>query len=97
MKFFPSFFVCVKVWQNNFVLAQCNERYMYVPYSGKLSKEKTFANFAVLWLYAKVFFVKFGSWHPFVRQKRAIRESFLPRKFPAVRYMKNNFTIVVMS
>ena len=97
MEFFPSFFVCVKVWQNNFVLAWCNERYMYIPYSGKLSKEKTFANFAVLWLYTKVFFVKFGSWHPFVRQKQAIRESFLPQKFPAVRYIKNNSTIVVMS
>ena len=29
-----------------------------IPYSGKLSK--TFANFAVLWLYAKVFYAKFG-------------------------------------
>ena len=29
-------------------------------YSGKLSREKTFLNFAVLWLFAKVFSVKFG-------------------------------------
>ena len=28
-----------------------------LPYSGKLSKEKTFVNFEVLWLFAKVFFI----------------------------------------
>ena len=50
---------------------------LVVPYSGKLSKEKTFANFAVLWLYAKVFFVKFGAWRPLAWQKRAIRKSFV--------------------
>ena len=38
---------------------------------------ETFANFAVLWLYAKVFSAKFGTWHPFAWQKRAIHESFL--------------------
>ena len=32
-----------------------------VPFSGKLSRVKTFANFAVLWLYAKVFSPKFGA------------------------------------
>ena len=70
-----------------------------LPYSGKLSREKTFANFAVLWLYAKVFSMKFGAWRPLARQKRAIHESFLrenhifhqfasflPRKFPAIQY-----------
>ena len=40
-----------------------------VPYSGKLSREKTFANFVVLWLYANVFSTKFGAWCPLVRQK----------------------------
>ena len=48
-----------------------------LPYSGKLSREKTFMNFAVLWLYTKVFSAKFGAWHPLARQKRAIHESFL--------------------
>ena len=48
-----------------------------IPYSGKLSREITFANFTVLWLYAKVFSVKFGVWRPLALQKRAIRESFL--------------------
>ena len=35
-----------------------------IPYSGKLSREKTFANFTVLWLFVKVFSVKFklGAW-----------------------------------
>ena len=48
-----------------------------IPYSGKLLREKTSTNFAVLWLYAKVFFTKFGVWCPLAWQKRAIRESFL--------------------
>ena len=30
-----------------------------LPYSGKLSREKTCANFEVLWLFAEVFSVKF--------------------------------------
>ena len=29
--------------------------YTYIPYSGKLSREKTFANFVVLWLFLKIF------------------------------------------
>ena len=45
-------------------------------------REKTFANFAVLWLYAKVFSVKFGAQHPLARQKRAICESFLRENLP---------------
>ena len=32
-----------------------------ILYSGKLSREKIFANFAVLWLLAKLFSLKFGS------------------------------------
>ena len=51
--------------------------YGIIPYSGKLSREKTFVNFVVLWLYAKVFSVKFEAWHPLALQKRAIRESIL--------------------
>ena len=31
---------------------------LLIPYSGKLSREKTFANFAILWLSAKVFPLK---------------------------------------
>ena len=48
-----------------------------IPYSGKLSREKTFANFAVLWQFVKVFSMKFGAWCSLVRPKRAMRESFL--------------------
>ena len=39
-------------------------------------REKTFANFTVLWLFAKVFSAKFGTWCPLARDKRAIHESF---------------------
>ena len=68
----------------------------FVPYSRKFSREKTFVNFAVLWLFAQVFSAKFGS---MAQQKRKfslrklyfspIRESFLPQMFPAIWYFKN--------
>ena len=32
---------------------------LQIPYSGKLLREKTFANYVVLWLFAKVFSAKF--------------------------------------
>ena len=44
--------------------------------SGKLSREKTFANFAVLWLFAKVFSAKF--WGPGVL---GAAQASNPRKF----------------
>ena len=47
------------------------------PYSGKLLREKTFATFAVLWLFAKVISVKFGGVVPLEWQKQAIHGSFL--------------------
>ena len=71
-----------------------------VPYSGKLSREKTFANFTVLWQFAKVFSAKFGAWHPLARQSEQsvkifpvkivfspIHESFLPWKLTTIRYV----------
>ena len=51
----------------------------YILYSGKLLREKTFANFTVLWLFAKVFSAKFGGMASLAWHKRAIHESF-PRK-----------------
>ena len=43
---------------------------MYIPYSGKLSREKTFANFVVLWLFNKSFLHKIlGVCCLLVRQK----------------------------
>ena len=62
---------------HNFYYLYGGERQFHTPYSGKLSGEKTFANFAVLWLYAKVFFTKFGVRRPLVLQKQAIRKSFI--------------------
>ena len=64
--------------------------------SGKLLREKTFADFRVLWLFAKVFSTKFGGTLSFgvvqVSNPRKsyfspICESFFPRKFPAIRYL----------
>ena len=37
-----------------------NSHHHQIPYRGKLSREKTFTNFTVLWLFAKVYSVKFG-------------------------------------
>ena len=68
--------------------------------SGKLSREKTFMNFTVLWLCMKVFSAKFVAVASFAMAKASnlqmlslrklyfspIWESFIPRKFPAIRY-----------
>ena len=51
-----------------------------MPYSKKLSREKTFANFVVLWLFMKVVSAKFWGVASFGAAKQAIRESLL-RKF----------------
>ena len=48
-----------------------------IPYCGKLLREKTFANFAVLWLFTQVFSAKFGGVVSFGVSKRRIHESFL--------------------
>ena len=68
-----------------------------IPYSRKLSSEKTFVNFVALWVFAQVFCVKFGSmaafgaakvsnqWK-FSQWKSYFSPIFLPRKFPAIRY-----------
>ena len=60
-----------------------------------------FMNFVVLWLFAKVFSAKFGGMAFFGAGQASnlrkfslgktyfspIRESFLPRKFPTIRYL----------
>ena len=72
-----------------------------ILYGRKLSREKTFANFAVLWPFMKVFSVKFGNMASFGAAQASnlrkfspqklyflpICESFLPQKFSAIRYL----------
>ena len=72
---------------------------VYIPYSWKLSQVKTFANFAVLPASAKVLSTNFsvrglGECVGFSKTRKfysrnallyRIRESFHPRKFPAIR------------
>ena len=41
---------------------------LYIQYNGKLSRVKTFANFAVLWLFVKVFSANFGGVATMVRK-----------------------------
>ena len=47
-----------------------------ILYSGKLSREKTLVNFAVLWQNMKVFSVKFGAWHPLAWQSKQSTKVF---------------------
>ena len=46
-------------WGNDGVIGAA-EFLIYILYIGKHSREKTFTNFAVLWLFAEFFSVKFG-------------------------------------
>ena len=68
-----------------------------IPYSGKLSRVKTFTNFKVLWLFAKrkIWECGFFWWYQraihetFLHEKSfflQFMKSFLPRKLPALRY-----------
>ena len=63
-----------------------------ILYSGKLSREKSFMNFEVLWLFAKIFSTKFQGVVSFGgSSKHAIYKCFLRKhlwKFPAIRYME---------
>ena len=52
--------------------------------SGKLLREKTFADFRVLWLFAKVFSTKFGGMLSLVWHKQAIRENCIFHQFAKV-------------
>lgn len=71
--------------------------HLFIPYSGKHSREKTFTNFTAiresflheilcmphpLCMQPVLAFRKFSRNTPFL----PIRESYLPRKFPAIRY-----------
>ena len=47
-----------------------------VPYSGTLSREKTFADFAVLWLFAKILSAKFGGVSILARHENRIFYQF---------------------
>ena len=47
-----------------------------IPYSGKLSREKTLANFMVLWLFTKVFSTNFGSMVSFGTEKASNLQKF---------------------
>ena len=61
---------------------------IYLPYSGKLSREKTFTNFAVLWLLAKVFFVNFWGMVSFGMAKVSNPRKFFLRKSYFHQFMK---------
>ena len=84
-------------WQHN--MQSTSDR--LVPYSRKLLREKTFANFAVLWLSAKVFSAKFGGcgvlWHSKSEQFAKVfyakivfctnLRKFSPSKVSRIRYL----------
>ena len=51
-----------------------------ILYSGKLLREKTFANFMVLWLFAKVFSAKFGGVVSFSTARASSPQKFCLQK-----------------
>ena len=51
-----------------------------IPYSGKLSREKTFTNFAVLWLVVNVFSAKFGGVATFGTAQASNLQKISPQK-----------------
>ena len=75
----------------------------HIPYSGKLLRDKTFTNFADLEPFVKVFSANFEctcahASHPTVDPRKFslrnllfshFRESFIPRKFPAIWYTEH--------
>ena len=60
-----------------------------LPCSGKLSREITFTNFAVLWLFAKVFYAKFGGVASLAQHRRAIRENHIFHQFAKVFFLES--------
>ena len=48
-----------------------------------------------MWLYAKVFFTKFGAWCPLARQKGAIRKSFLHEK--RIFHQISHYTVYIVA
>ena len=60
----------------------------YVPYSGKLSRERTFMNFAVVWLFVKAFSAKFGNEMFFGTAKLSNPQKFSLRKFVFHQFVK---------
>ena len=71
----------------------------YIRYSGKLSREKTFANFMVLWVSVKVFSAKFGVvWHSKNEQSTKIvfftnSQKFSPSKVSCYAVMEKAWKI----
>ena len=81
------------IWKKSWLVGD-SKALSWLPYSGKLSREKTSANFIVLW-FAKVFFIKFGGmakvsnprkFSPWKSYFSPICESFFPSKVSAIQY-----------
>ena len=69
----------------------------HILYSGKLLREIIFANFTVLWLFAKVFSTKFGGMASFVVwHKQATCESFLCENRTFHQFAKVFFAKIVL-
>ena len=67
---------------------------IYLLYSRKLSREKTFANFVDLWLFTKVFAVKFGGVVSFSMARASNPRKFSPQKSFFVSSLPQNFPTI---
>ena len=75
----PLKYVVYLLYDDKYLSVACRPEMMYT-YSGKLSREKTFMNFAVLWLFTKVFSVKFGGMASIGTPKASNSRKFSPQK-----------------
>ena len=74
------FFSCLSYFWGNDGVIGAAEFLIYILYIGKHLREHMFTNFAVLWLFAEVFSVKFGCVASFDVAKVSNRQKFSPRK-----------------
>ena len=61
-----------------------------IPFSGKLSREKTSMNLKVLWLFTNLWFINLGVWHPCGRSSEQSAKVFSLESFPQYGTLKRD-------
>ena len=99
--FMPSQLICDQF--TNHAILKPNYKYLIIPYSRKLSREKTFANFEILWLFASFSPQNLGAWHLLAAAASNTCETFLSkdrfltnsRKFSSAKF--SSYTVITSS
>ena len=92
----PLKYVVCLLYDDKYLSVACRPEIMYT-YSGKLSREKTFTNFAVLWLFTKVFSVKFGGMASIGTPKASNSRKFSPQKLYHIVLGKHPWVLTVQT